>query len=201
MTALQGSPRFTGFIRRLVEEGHVSAEKMREALLSAQKANQDIVAYLTKELNIPSLTVAETISAEFGEPIFDISAYDANLIIREDIDEKLITRYRVLPIYKHASTLYVATSNPTNIEAVDAIRFSSKMNTETIIVEHHKLEKLIEQQFAQFLAEFSPAGLACDMNDMPALAQGFRHPLDMTALSCTVDSLESDEFAFHFPPL
>ena len=66
MTALQGSPRFTGFIRRLVEEGHVSAEKMREALLSAQKANQDIVAYLTKELNIPSLTVAETISAEFG---------------------------------------------------------------------------------------------------------------------------------------
>jgi type IV pilus assembly protein PilB len=149
MTALQGSPRFTGFIRRLVEEGHVSAEKMREALLSAQKANQDIVAYLTKELNIPSLTVAETISAEFGEPIFDIAAYDANLIIREDIDEKLITRYRVLPIYKHASTLYVATSNPTNIEAVDAIRFSSKMNTETIIVEHHKLEKLIEQQFAE----------------------------------------------------
>ncbi|CAM4179382.1 type IV-A pilus assembly ATPase PilB [Acinetobacter pragensis] len=149
MTALQGSPRFTGFIRRLVEEGHVSAEKMREAFLNAKNANQDIVAYLTKELNIPSLTVAETISAEFGEPIFDIAAYDANLIIREDIDEKLITRYRVLPIFKNANTLYVATSNPTNIEAVDAIRFSSKMNTETIIVEHNKLEKLIEQSFAE----------------------------------------------------
>ena len=64
-----------------------------------------------------------------------------------------------------------------------------------------QMHGLIEQQFAQFLAELSPAGLACDMNDMPALAQGFRHPLDMTALSCTVDSLESDEFAFHFPPL
>ena len=149
MTALQGSPRFTGFIRRLVEEGQVSAASMQQALLSAKKANQDIVPYLIHELKIPSLTIAETISAEFGEPIFDISAYDANQIVREDIDEKLITRYRVLPIFKHSNILFVATSNPTHIEAVDAIRFSSKMNTETIIVEHNKLEKLIEQNFAE----------------------------------------------------
>ncbi len=42
MTALQGSPRFTGFIRRLVEEGQVSAASMQQALLSAKKANQDM---------------------------------------------------------------------------------------------------------------------------------------------------------------
>ncbi len=143
MTALQGSPRFTGFIRRLVEEGHISAEKMRHAMLNAKKANQDIVAHLTQELKVPALTIAETISTEFGEPIFDLAAYDAGLIVREDIDEKLITRYRVLPIFKHANVLYVADRNPTNIEAVDAIRFSRKMNTETIIVEYNKLEKLI----------------------------------------------------------
>ena len=149
MTALQGSPRFTGFIRRLVEEGQVSAENMQNALLNAKKANQDIVPYLINELKLSPLLIAETISVEFAEPVFDISTYDASLIIREDIDEKLITRYRVLPIFKHANVLFVATSNPTNIEAVDAIRFSSKMNTETIIVEYHKLEKLIEQNFAE----------------------------------------------------
>ena len=149
MTALQGSPRFTGFIRRLVEEGQVSAENMQNALLNAKKANQDIVPYLINELKLSPLLIAETISVEFAEPVFDISTYDASLIIREDIDEKLITRYRLLPIFKHANVLFVATSNPTNIESVDAIRFSSKMNTETIIVEHHKLEKLIEQNFAE----------------------------------------------------
>lgn len=37
MTALQGSPRFTGFIRRLVDEGHISAENMQQAMLSAKK--------------------------------------------------------------------------------------------------------------------------------------------------------------------
>ncbi len=37
---------------------------------------------------------------------------------------------------------------PTNIEAMDAIRFNSKMNIEAIVVEHDKLVKLIEQNFA-----------------------------------------------------
>lgn len=37
MTALQGSPRFTGFIRRLVDEGVLSAEDMRTALANAKQ--------------------------------------------------------------------------------------------------------------------------------------------------------------------
>lgn len=40
MTALQGSPRFTGFIRRLVDEGVLSAEDMRTALANAKQEKQ-----------------------------------------------------------------------------------------------------------------------------------------------------------------
>lgn len=149
MTALQGSPRFTGFIRRLVDEGVLSAEDMRTALANAQQEKTDIVAYLVSHHNLSPTTIAETISVEFGEPLFDIGAYDPGQILREDIDEKLITKHRILPIYKNANILYVATSNPTNIEATDAIRFATKLNIETVIVEHNKLEKLIEQNFTE----------------------------------------------------
>ncbi|MGA9698091.1 MULTISPECIES: type IV-A pilus assembly ATPase PilB [Acinetobacter] len=149
MTALQGSPRFTGFIRRLVEDGLVSAENMQNAVLSAKKANQDIVPFLIDQLKLSPLDIAEKISQEFGEPLFDLSVYDSAQIIREGIDEKLITKHRVLPIFKRGNLLYVATSNPTNMDAMDAIRFSSKMNIEAVIVEHPKLIKLIEQNFAE----------------------------------------------------
>lgn len=149
MTALQGSPRFTGFIRRLVDEGVLSAEDMRTALANAKQEKIDIVAYLVSHHNLSPTTIAETISVEFGEPLFDIGAYDPGQILREDIDEKLITKHRILPIYKNANILYVATSNPTNIEATDAIRFATKLNIETVIVEHNKLEKLIEQNFTE----------------------------------------------------
>lgn len=149
MTALQGSPRFTGFIRRLVEEGVISAEDMRSALAHAKQEKVDIVAELINQQQLSPTIIAETISVEFGEPLFDISVYDPAQILRDAIDEKLITKYRILPIFKNSSILYVATSNPTNIEAIDAVRFSTKLNIETIIVEHNKLEKLIEQNFTE----------------------------------------------------
>lgn len=149
MTAVQGSSRFTGFIRRLVDEGHLSAEKMQTALQNSKKAHQDIVPHLIQEYHLSARLIAETISIEFGEPVFDISTYDTSLIIRDEFEDKLITKHRILPIFKHGNLLFVAISNPTNIEAVDAIRFGSKLNTETIIVEHDKLEKLIEQNFAE----------------------------------------------------
>jgi len=149
MTALQGSPRFTGFIRRLVEEGVISAEDMRSALAHAKQEKVDIVAELINQQQLSPTIIAETISVEFGEPLFDISAYDPAQILRDAIDEKLITKYRILPIFKNSSMLYIAISNPTNIEAIDAVRFSTKLNIETIIVEHNKLEKLIEQNFTE----------------------------------------------------
>lgn len=149
MTALQGSPRFTGFIRRLVEEGVISAEDMRSALAHAKQEKVDIVAELINQQQLSPTIIAETISVEFGEPLFDISAYDPAQILRDAIDEKLITKYRILPIFKNSSILYIAISNPTNIEAIDAVRFSTKLNIETIIVEHNKLEKLIEQNFTE----------------------------------------------------
>ncbi|MCO8081343.1 type IV-A pilus assembly ATPase PilB [Acinetobacter lwoffii] len=149
MTALQGSPRFTGFIRRLVEEGVISAEDMRTALAHAKQEKVDIVAELINQQQLSPTVIAETISVEFGEPLFDISAYDPAQILRDVIDEKLITKHRILPIFKNSSILYVAISNPTNIEAIDAVRFSTKLNIETIIVEHNKLEKLIEQNFTE----------------------------------------------------
>ncbi|WP_216936777.1 MULTISPECIES: type IV-A pilus assembly ATPase PilB [unclassified Acinetobacter] len=149
MTALQGSPRFTGFIRRLVEEGVISAEDMRSALAHAKQEKIDIVAELINQQKLSPTVIAETISVEFGEPLFDISVYDPAQILRDIIDEKLITKHRILPIFKNSSILYIAISNPTNIEAIDAVRFSTKLNIETIIVEHNKLEKLIEQNFTE----------------------------------------------------
>ena len=165
MAALNGSPRFTGFIRRLVEEGFVSAENMQNAIIDAKKANQDIVPFLIDQLKIPSLQIAEKISQEFGEPLFDLSVYDSAQIIREGIDEKLINKHRILPIFKRGNLLYIATSNPTNMDAMDAIRFSSKMNIEAVIVEHHILQKLIENNFAQADSfEFSDDDIDLDLS-------------------------------------
>ncbi len=55
MSVQQATPKFTGFIRRLVEDGLVSAENMQTAIKAAQKDKVDIVPYLIQNLNISPL--------------------------------------------------------------------------------------------------------------------------------------------------
>lgn len=142
-----GSPKFSGYIRRLVDEGFLSAQQMKDALSNAQKNKVSIVAYLSEKLNIPPLIIAEMISQEFGEPIFDLDSFNPDMLPKELIEPNLVTKHKVIPLVQRGNILYVATSDPTNIEALDAIRFNCGLNIEPIIVEHHKLEKYLEKHF------------------------------------------------------
>lgn len=142
-----GSPKFSGYIRRLVDEGFLSAQQMKDALSNAQKNKVSIVAYLSEKLNIPPLIIAEMISQEFGEPIFDLDSFNPDMLPKELIEPNLVTKHKVIPLVQRGNILYVATSDPTNIEALDAIRFNCGLNIDPIIVEHHKLEKYLEKYF------------------------------------------------------
>lgn len=142
-----GSPKFSGYIRRLVDEGFLSAQQMKDVLSNAQKNKVSIVAYLSEKLNIPPLIIAEMISEEFGEPIFDLDSFNPEMLPKELIEPNLVTKHKVIPLVQRGNILYVATSDPTNIEALDAIRFNCGLNIEPIIVEHHKLEKYLEKHF------------------------------------------------------
>ncbi|MCT9977005.1 type IV-A pilus assembly ATPase PilB [Acinetobacter sp. I-MWF] len=147
MSMQNGSPKFSGYIRRLVDEGFLSAQQMKDALSNAQKNKVSIVAYLSEKLNIPPLIIAEMISQEFGEPIFDLDSFNPDILPKELIEPNLVTKHKVIPLVQRGNILYVATSDPTNIEALDAIRFNCGLNIEPIIVEHHKLEKYLEKHF------------------------------------------------------
>ena len=141
------SPRFSGYIRRLVDEGFISAQHMKDALEGAQKNKMNTVEYLVEKSDIKPLIIAEMISSEFGEPIFDLDSFIPDMLLKEIADTKLFTKHHVVPLVQRGNILYVATSDPTNIEALDAIRFNCGLNIEPIIVEYDKLIKVLTKHF------------------------------------------------------
>ena len=141
------SPRFSGYIRRLVDEGFISAQHMKDALEGAQKNKMSTVEYLVEKSDIKPLVIAEMISSEFGEPIFDLDSFNPDMLLKEIADTKLFTKHHVVPLVQRGNILYVATSDPTNIEALDAIRFNCGLNIEPIIVEYDKLIKVLTKHF------------------------------------------------------
>ncbi|ENX44450.1 type IV-A pilus assembly ATPase PilB [Acinetobacter sp. NIPH 2100] len=208
MSGLHTSPKFSGFIRRLVEDGHMPTATMQTAIDAAKKAQQDIVAHLIEQHRVSPLTIAETIAAEFGEPLFDLAVYDTALLPRDLADNKLIQKHRVVPLIQRGQILYVATSNPTNIEALDAIRFNTKLNIEPIIVEHTKLEKLIEQQFGDSgsfdFGDHEDFDLDVDVNQNTEAddeaPQGDESPIVKYINKLLIDAIRMGASDLHFEP-
>lgn len=209
MSALHTSPKFTGFFRRLVEEKHVSAATMQTALDAAKRAKQDTVAYLIEEVHLSPSLLAETISAEFAEPYFDLDVYDTSQIPNDLVDQKLILKHRILPLIQRGQILYVATSNPSNIEAIDAIRFNSKLLVEPVIVEHHKLEKVLGQHFAEESSfDFNDEEFDLDVNldgstaqeDEEEAPQGDEAPIVKYINKLLIDAIRMGASDLHFEP-
>ncbi|WP_032005096.1 type IV-A pilus assembly ATPase PilB [Acinetobacter sp. 1542444] len=209
MSVIHTSPKFSGFFRRLVEEKHVSAATMQTALDAAKRAKRDTVAYLIEEVHISPSLLAETISIEFAEPYFDLDVYDTNQIPKDLVDQKLILKHRILPLIQRGQILYVATSNPSNIEAIDAIRFNSKLMVEPVIVEHHKLEKILTQQFTEESSfEFNDEEFDLDVDleappsqeDEEETPQGDEAPIVKYINKLLIDAIRMGASDLHFEP-
>jgi len=130
----------TGLPRRLVQDAVVSEDILNQALEAIKNKNDSLVAYLvTNKLGEPR-QIAIAAAHEFGVPLLDLDAVELDLDVVKLVSEKLLTRYRVLPLMQRGKRLYVGVSDPTNLQALDDIGFQTSLRIEPIVVEQDKLE-------------------------------------------------------------
>jgi type IV pilus assembly protein PilB len=139
----------SGLARRLVEDGLLDAESAQNASEEARKAGTPFVSYLVAHEIAESRAIAASASEEFGVPLIDLSAFDLEAIPKDLVKEKLIRQHNALPLIKRGVRLFVAVSDPTNLQGLDEIKFQSGINTEPILVEEDKLATIIEQFLSQ----------------------------------------------------
>jgi type IV pilus assembly protein PilB len=135
----------SGLARRLVEENILDADTASTASEESRKSGLPFVSYLVRNGLADARTIASTASEEFGVPIIDLSAFDLDLLPRNLVKEKLIRQHNALPLVRRGVRLFVAVSDPTNLQALDEIKFHTGVSTEAILVEEDKLNTVIEQ--------------------------------------------------------
>ena len=137
--------QLNGLSRKLVSNGLLKEEQAIDALKSSIEEKVPFTRYLVTNKIMDADKVAMEASKEFGLPVFDLDALDPESVPRDIVDEKLIKKYRVIPLYKRGKRLYVAISDPTNLAAIDDIKFQVGINTEAVLVEEDKLSKMVEK--------------------------------------------------------
>lgn len=148
MVLAQQSSQLTGLARQLVMQSFLNEEDALAAINAANKEKLPFVQYVTRKNLVKSIDIATLASTEFGTPVLDISSVEFEKETVAIIKEALISKHHALPLYKRGARLFIAVADPTNISAMDEIKFQSGLSTEAIIVEADKLEVAIEKALA-----------------------------------------------------
>lgn len=135
---------FSGLPQRLLKQELLTADAIQEIQQQARQERVSLVHKLVESGKLSAKVVANAVAEEFGDPILDLSAFQRDSLIRDLVDPKLITKHHVLPLFRRGSRLYVAVADPTNLPALEEIRFNTGLNVETIIVEEDKLTHWID---------------------------------------------------------
>lgn len=136
--------QFGGLTKCLIQNGVLSEGDAQKHADDAKKKKISLISYLVSNNIVESKTIASLASVEFGVPFFDLNAIDSLSLPIKMVSEKLIRQHHALPLFKRGNRLYIAVSDPTNFQALDEIKFHTRHNTETILVEEDKLVSLIE---------------------------------------------------------
>src|SRR5690606_3541709 len=134
-----------GLARRLVADNLLESEIAVKTVAQAKKEGVSFVDMLVSKEILDARTIARVASEEFGSPVFDITAINRDSIPSKLVDEKLIRKHCTLPIARRGNRLFLAVTDPTDLHALDEIKFNTGINTEAVLVEADKLKIAIEQ--------------------------------------------------------
>jgi len=132
-----------GLPRRLVQDGLISEDRLIEAVEAAKKDKLPLVAYLVNEELTDARAIAVAASHEFGVPLLDIDAIEIDLDVIRAVDQKLVNKHRVLPLVRRGQRLFLGIADPTNLQAIDDVKFQTTLRIDPVVVEHDKLEERI----------------------------------------------------------
>jgi type IV pilus assembly protein PilB len=138
-----------GLPQRLVQDGVVEEAAMLTALQTAKERKSSFVTQLISSGAAKARDIAIAASAEFGVPLYDLDSHNVDLDIVKLVQDKLLQKHRCLPLYRRGKRLFLGVADPTNLHAIDEIKFQTGLGIEAVVVEDDKLQKAIDKASEQ----------------------------------------------------
>ena len=193
--------KYGGLAQQLISEGIVSEAHMKTAQTESQQQQIGLVPYLVDNKLANAYQVAQMLSQAFGDPLFDLDALSSDVIPKDLVDEKIVRKFNALPLFKRGQRLFVALSDPTRIDAIDAIAFNSRLSIETVVVEEDKLKKRIENLYADSMQSFDSFSDSEEDEGETKLSDGVDEaPVVKFVNKMLVDAIRMGASDLHFEP-
>ena len=140
-----GKIPLSGLALRMVRQGLLDEEKAEELQQRAAKNHCSFFSEAAGSTSTVNTELTRCASEEFGIPLFDIRSIDLEQSPISSLEDKLIEKHRILPVYKRGAKIYIAVSDPTNTHALDQVKFHTGLGVEPVLVDIEVLESAIDR--------------------------------------------------------
>jgi type IV pilus assembly protein PilB len=135
----------SGLARALVQQGRLKEVEAEAFASQGAGAGGGFVNQVISSNRLSAKEVACFAAETFGYPLLDLNAFDENHFPKETIDRKLMQNHQVIPLTKRGNRIVVALADPTNLRALDEIRFQTGLAVDPVVVEANKLAPIVQR--------------------------------------------------------
>ncbi|HEX9150128.1 MAG TPA: ATPase, T2SS/T4P/T4SS family, partial [Thermoanaerobaculia bacterium] len=125
----------------------VTPEQVDAALKSQRAEGGKFGEALIRLGAVSETDITETLSQQFGVPSIDLAHFEIDPALIKVVPGEVARKYGVLPVNKTGATLTIAMSDPTNVFAMDDIKFMTGYNVEPVVASEASLRRAIDKHY------------------------------------------------------
>ena len=129
----------------LVSKGLITAKQLEDALQEQKVSGNKLGSSLVKLGYIAEKNLVSFLSRHYGVPAIDLSEAQIDAEVIKMIPPDVVFKYQVIPIKRIGSTLRVAMSDPSNILAIDDIKFLTSCHVEVFVSTESAIKVAIDK--------------------------------------------------------
>src|SRR5438034_3564502 len=117
----------------LVRENLISVQQLRKAQEEQQKSGARIGTALIKTGAIEEAKLTDFLSKQYGVPAINLKDFDIDPEVIQLVPKALCEKHLLIPVNRAGASLIVAMSDPSNISAIDLLKFKTNYSVETVV--------------------------------------------------------------------
>ncbi len=133
----------------LIKESLITSEQLQKALEHQKQHGGKLGTSLMKMGYITDDQITGVLSRQYGVPSINLKYYEVDQAVIKLIPQDTAVRYQIVPLSRVGSTLTIAMTDPTNVFAMDDIKFMTGFNVEPVVAS----ESAIADAIAKFYGE------------------------------------------------
>jgi type IV pilus assembly protein PilB len=202
----------SGLARKLVLDGLLTDVVAADAFQESLSKKIPFVRHLVETKLVDAKSIAHAASSEFGVPLIDIEALQLDPDTIKLVSRDLIQKHGALPLYKRGTRIFIGVADPTNLQALDDIKFNiGGGTTEAVVVEWDKLAKVIDKALEDSdtslgdmdggdLEDFDDVEVGSTEPDRDDDAEIDDAPVVRFVNKCLLDAIKKGASDLHFEP-